>query len=154
MATGRISGNEAFLGLFEWIAISALGRFTLFHNDMLAVAGYLGALIVGISFGIAWTPCVGPTLGAILTLAAVESGRGAWLLLIYSAGLAIHFLLAAFAFNGFLGFFQRFKRLLPAVQKAGGFVLVLMGVLLLPGRLTVLNTYALSFTPEWLLKWL
>ncbi len=118
------------------------------------VAGYLGALIVGISFGIAWTPCIGPTLGAILTLAAVESGRGAWLLLIYSAGLAIPFLLAAFAFNGFLGFFQRFKRLLPAVQKAGGFVLVLMGVLLLTGRLTVLNTYALSFTPEWLLKWL
>ena len=118
------------------------------------VVGYLGALIVGISFGIAWTPCVGPTLGAILTLAAVKSGKGAWLLLIYSAGMAIPFLLAAFAFNRFLGFFQRFKRLLPAVQKAGGFVLVLMGVLLLTGRLTVLNTYALSFTPEWLLKWL
>ncbi len=112
--------------------------------------GYLGALLVGISFGIGWTPCVGPTLGAILTLAAIESEKGVWLLLIYSAGLAVPFLLAAFAFNGFLGFFQRFKHLLPAVQKTGGAVLILMGVLLLTGQLTVLNTYALSFTPEWL----
>ena len=114
--------------------------------------GYAGAFLVGLSFGIGWTPCVGPTLGAILTLAAVESGKGTPLLLIYSAGLALPFLLAAIAFNGFLGFFQRFKRLLPAAQKAGGVVLVLMGVLLLTGQLTVLNSYALSFTPEWLLK--
>ncbi|MFQ5693720.1 MAG: cytochrome c biogenesis protein CcdA, partial [Nitrospinota bacterium] len=76
------------------------------------------------------------------------------LLLIYSAGLAVPFLLAAVAFNGFLGFFNRFKRFIPAVQKVGGGVLVLMGFLLLTGRLTILNTYAISLTPEWLLKWL
>jgi cytochrome c-type biogenesis protein len=116
--------------------------------------GYLGAFVVGLSFGLAWTPCVGPTLGAILTLAAVQSGQGAWLLLIYSAGLAVPFLLAAMAFNRFLGFFDRFKRLLPATQKVGGVVLILMGILLLTGQLTVLNTYALSFTPDWLLDWL
>ncbi|MFQ5913070.1 MAG: cytochrome c biogenesis CcdA family protein [Nitrospinota bacterium] len=116
--------------------------------------GYVGAFLIGISFGIAWTPCVGPTLGAILTLAAVESGKGAWLLFIYSAGLGVPFLVAAIAFNGFLGFFHRFKRFLPAVQKVGGVVLILMGVLLLTGQLTVLNTYALSLTPEWLVKWL
>ena len=116
--------------------------------------GYLGALLVGISFGVGWTPCVGPTLGAILTLAAVESGKGAWLLLVYSAGLAAPFLLAAVAFDGFMGSFQRIKKLLPAVQKAGGIVLILMGVLLLTGQFTVLNTYAFSITPEWLWKWL
>ncbi|MFQ5913354.1 MAG: cytochrome c biogenesis CcdA family protein, partial [Nitrospinota bacterium] len=100
--------------------------------------GYLGALLVGISFGVGWTPCIGPTLGAILTLAAVESGKGAWLLLVYSAGLAVPFLLAAVAFNGFMASFQRIKKLLPAVQKAGGIVLILMGVLLLTGQFTIL----------------
>lgn len=116
--------------------------------------GYSGALLVGVSFGIGWTPCVGPTLGAILTLAAVGSASGVPLLLIYSAGLAVPFLLAAVTFNGFMGFFRRFKWLLPAVQKAGGVVLILMGVLLLTGQLTLLNTYAISLTPQWLLKWL
>lgn len=53
-----------------------------------------------------------------------------------------------------MGFFRRFKWLLPAVQKAGGVVLILMGVLLLTGQLTLLNTYAISLTPQWLLKWL
>jgi cytochrome c-type biogenesis protein len=116
--------------------------------------GYLGALLTGVSFGIGWTPCIGPTLGAILTLAAVESGKGAWLLSIYSAGLALPFLTAAIAFNGFLGFSQRFKRFLPVVQRAGGIVLILMGVLFMTGQLTVLNTYAISLTPKWMWKWL
>ncbi len=116
--------------------------------------GYTGAFLVGLSFGIGWTPCIGPILGSILTLAAIEAEKGVFLLTTYSVGLAIPFLLAAVAFNGFLGFFQRFKRLLPAVQKSGGIILILMGVLILTGQLTALNSYALRFTPEWLIKWL
>ncbi|MFQ5693807.1 MAG: cytochrome c biogenesis CcdA family protein [Nitrospinota bacterium] len=143
-----------FFGLFTagFLHIGFLKRYFQPLESKLKgrTAGGLGAFLVGVSFGVGWTPCVGPTLGAILTLAAVKGGKGAWLLMVYSAGLAVPFLLAAVAFNGFLGFFQRFKRLLPTVQRVGGVILILMGVLLLTGQFTVLNTYALSLTPEWL----
>lgn len=147
-----------FFGLFLTgsLKIRILKRYfqPLDGNVRTRVVGYTGAFLVGLSFGIGWTPCIGPILGSILTLAAIEVGKGIFLLTTYSAGLAIPFLLAAVAFNGFLGFFQRFKRLLPAVQKSSGVVLILMGILILTGQLTVLNSYALRYTPEWLVKWL
>ena len=74
--------------------------------------GYAGALLVGISFGIAWTPCVGPALGAILTLASSQGGigQGTGLLVIYSAGLAIPFLLSSVALNTFFQIFEGVSR--------------------------------------------
>ncbi len=118
--------------------------------------GYAGALLVGISFGIAWTPCVGPALGAILTLASSQGGigQGTGLLVIYSAGLAIPFLLSSVALNTFFKFSKGFRGWMPIFQRAGGVVLILMGVLLLTGQFTRLNSYAQSFTPEWILRWL
>jgi len=118
--------------------------------------GVLGPFLVGLSFGLGWTPCVGPTLGAILTLASgAESLRqGTALLAVYAAGLAVPFLLSAVAFNAFLTFFRRFSSLMPTLQKVGGVVLVAMGVLLFTGYLTVLNTYAIALTPQWLWGWL
>ena len=118
--------------------------------------GVLGPFLVGLSFGLGWTPCVGPTLGAILTLAsgAESPSLGAFLLAIYAAGLAVPFLLSAVAFNAFLTFFGRFNSFMPTLQKLGGMVLVAMGVLLFTGYLTVLNAYAMALTPEWLWRWL
>jgi cytochrome c-type biogenesis protein len=118
--------------------------------------GVLGPFLVGLSFGFAWTPCVGPTLGAILTLASGSESltQGTTLLAIYTTGLALPFLLSSLAFNTFLNYFGKFSLVLPTVQKLGGLVLVVMGVLLFTGYLTVLNSYAISITPRWLWRWL
>lgn len=118
--------------------------------------GVLGPFLVGLSFGLGWIPCVGPTLGAILTLAsgAESLAQGTALLAVYAAGLAVPLLLSAVAFEAFLTFFRRFSFFMPTLQKAGGVVLVALGVLLFTGYLTVLNTYAMSLTPQWLWIWL
>jgi cytochrome c-type biogenesis protein len=117
-------------------------------------AGYLGSVLVGITFAVAWTPCVGPILGAILTLAGTsgEVERGVLLLATYAAGLALPFFLSALAVNSFFQFSNRFRRYLRAVDVAAGVLLIVVGVLLLTDYISILNSYALRFTPDWLYK--
>lgn len=107
-------------------------------------AGAGGPVIAGAAFALAWTPCVGPTLGAILGLAATSggTGEGAVLLAFYSAGLALPFLLAAVAFNAASRAFAVFKRHYAAIQIGAGVVLVAMGYLVLTGELFQLNIEA------------
>ena len=116
--------------------------------------GYLGTLGVGLAFGAGWTPCIGPILGAILTYGFSQDTMwaGVGLLSVYSLGLAVPFLLAALALDQFLQVFKRFRRWMPAVEKASGVLLVLLGILLLTGRMTVLSAYLTRFTPGWLLE--
>jgi cytochrome c-type biogenesis protein len=104
-------------------------------------AGRGGPVMVGAAFAIAWTPCVGPTLAAILGLAALEAStdQAALLLTTYSAGLALPFLAAAFTFDGARRAFEPVKRHYAAIQIASGAVLVLMGVLVISGELFRLN---------------
>ncbi|MFQ5895490.1 MAG: cytochrome c biogenesis CcdA family protein, partial [Nitrospinota bacterium] len=115
-------------------------------------AGYLGSLVVGFAFGVGWTPCIGPVLGAILTLAGTAQGvgRGVLLLSFYSMGMAIPFLLSALLFRSFLSFFQGYKRFIQAVHVGGGAVLAAVGVLLLSGYFQYLNIYAAYLTPSWI----
>jgi len=80
--------------------------------------------------------------------------QGTSLLAVYAAGLAVPFLLSAVAFEAFLTFFRRYSLFMPALQKVGGVILVAMGVLLFTDYLTVLNTYAIALTPQWLWSWL
>jgi cytochrome c-type biogenesis protein len=80
--------------------------------------------------------------------------QGTSLLVAYTAGLALPFLLSSLAFNAFLTLFSRLSGVLPVIQKAGGVVLVAMGILLFTGYLTLLNSYAISLTPQWLWRWL
>jgi cytochrome c-type biogenesis protein len=114
--------------------------------------GFLGSALVGMAFGAGWTPCIGPVLGAILGLAATsaELTRGILLLAVYSAGLAVPFLVAAVAVERFLDWFQRFRKYLPWVMKLSGALLVLVGVLLLTGEFTRLAGWLQSLTPEFL----
>ncbi len=107
-------------------------------------AGRGGPLVAGAAFAIAWTPCVGPTLGAILTAASLSesTARGAYLLAWYSAGLAIPFLLTAVAFNRMTSVFTVVKRHYAAIVATGGAILVVMGVLIWTGELTTLNVEA------------
>jgi len=117
-------------------------------------AGYLGSLVVGITFAIGWTPCVGPILGAILSLAGTAETvqRGIGLLVAYSAGLGAPFLLSALALGPFLSFFKRYRPFIPVVERAAGVLLVIVGVLVFSNYYVVLNSWAISLTPEWLLN--
>jgi cytochrome c-type biogenesis protein len=107
-------------------------------------AGSGGPLVAGAAFAIAWTPCVGPTLGSILTAAATKStvDQGAILLAAYSAGLAVPFLITAVAFNRATGAFRWLRDHYVAVTAVSGVILIGMGMLLLTGELTQLNTEA------------
>jgi cytochrome c-type biogenesis protein len=117
-------------------------------------AGVLGSLAVGAAFGAGWTPCIGPVLGGILTLAGTSETiwSGVGLLGVYSLGLAVPFLLAALALDWFLGAFQRFRRFIPIMEKASGILLIVLGILLLTGTFTALSSYLTRFTPEFILQ--
>jgi cytochrome c-type biogenesis protein len=99
------------------------------------VVGLLGAPVLGIVFGVGWTPCLGPTLATVDSLAINEASatRGAFLMVVYCLGLGLPFLLAAFAFRRALGAFGWVKRHYQLVMRIGGGMLVLVGVLLLTG---------------------
>jgi cytochrome c-type biogenesis protein len=117
-------------------------------------AGYLGSVLVGITFAVAWTPCVGPILGATLALASTagEVSRGTLLLTSYAAGLALPFFLSALAINSFLQLFQQLRRYIQIIHVAGGLLLISVGILLITDYMTLLNAYVLRFTPQWLLQ--
>jgi len=125
--------------------IPRLGR--QWHVEaLLARAGKGGPLVAGAAFAVAWTPCVGPTLGAILSAASLShsEGHGALLLAFYSAGLAIPFLAASLAFARMTRVFDRVRRHYQLVIVVGGVVLIAMGALIWTGQLTILNAHAQS----------
>jgi len=107
-------------------------------------AGHGGPVVAGAAFAIAWTPCVGPTLGAILSAAALSdsAGHGAILLAFYAAGLAIPFLLTALAFQHMTRAFAVVKRHYREIVALGGVILIAMGVLIWTGELFRLNIEA------------
>jgi cytochrome c-type biogenesis protein len=111
---------------------------------LISRAGSGGPLIAGAAFAFAWTPCVGPTLGAILTAASTKDtvGEGALLLAFYSAGLAVPFLLTAVAFTRATATFGWLRDRWTIVTAISGLVLIAMGLLLLTGELTRLNSEA------------
>ena len=151
--------NQPALNTIAGVAIIAMGLlfvasvFVVRLNQefrphaLIARAGRGGPIVAGAAFAIAWTPCVGPTLGAILGLASTAdgTGRGALLLAFYSAGLAVPFLLSAVAFDGASRAFAIFKRHYAAIQVGAGVVLVAMGVLVLTGELFRLNIEVQQF---------
>lgn len=112
--------------------------------------GYLGTVLVGVAFGAGWTPCIGPILGGILTLAATRGSvaEGMGLLAVYSAGLAVPFLLSTLLIERFLVGFRRMRRFLPWVSRASGVLLVGMGLLLLTGSFTSLAAFLARWTPD------
>jgi cytochrome c-type biogenesis protein len=136
------------LGVFKAGFLEQERRLQLQHKPV----GFLGSALVGMAFAFGWTPCIGPVLGAILGLAATSAdvSRGMLLLGIYSAGLAVPFLAAAFALDAFLSWFQRFRRYLPWVMRASGALLVFVGLLLVTGEFTRLAGWLQGLTPDFI----
>ncbi len=111
--------------------------------------GLWGAYVMGLAFAFGWTPCIGPILAAILAVAASEQTvrRGASLLAVYSLGLGIPFITAAFAIEPFAAFMARFKKHLRRVEQAMGALLVLTGIAFLTGSLTTMSFWLLETFP-------
>ena len=158
-ATGlgqTLQEHRAIMRQISGLIIAALGAFfiaTLFipafnrefrSEKLLQKASSGGPVIAGLAFAVAWLPCTGPTLGVILTAASNQStvGKGAVLLAFYSAGLAIPFLLCAFAMATMTRVFRLFRDHFRAITFVAGVILIAMGVMLYTNDLTRLNTWA------------
>lgn len=133
-----------FLGLTRLGFLVREGRFALAPP-----VGLWGAYVMGLAFAFGWTPCIGPILAAILSVAASEAtaAKGAGLLAIYSLGLGIPFLIAAFAIENFSRLLARFKSWLPSVERAMGALLVLTGIGFLTGFITSASFWLLETFP-------
>ncbi len=106
--------------------------------------------LVGAAFGFGWTPCIGPILGSILTLAAMEESisEGIILLLFYSLGLAIPFIVSGILIDKFLLFSKKFRKNIIIITKGGGIILLLTGVAILTNQLQVLGFFILEYFPS------
>lgn len=135
------------------IKIGALQQERRFHVSDKPL-GYLGTVVVGLAFGAGWTPCLGPTLGAILVLAANESElqKGITLLSFYSLGLAVPFLLSALLLDQFLGFFKSFKKNIGTVNRIAGVLLILVGIGMFTGWFAKLAAILQPLTPAFLVE--
>jgi len=133
-----------FLGVFR---LSFLYREK--RIEVVKPLGLLGAYFLGLAVAFGWTPCIGPILAAILAVAASEEtvGRGAGLLAIYSLGLGIPFLLAALAFEPFIGFLKKFRAHFPLVERIVGLLLVATGIAFLTGTMQSLSYWLLQTFP-------
>ena len=106
-------------------------------------------LLVGAAFGFGWTPCIGPILGSILALAAIEENINESILLLsfYSLGLAIPFIISGILIDKFLFFSKNFRKYISAITKVGGIILLLTGIGILTGQLQVLGFFILEYFP-------
>lgn len=112
----------------------------------------VGAVLLGMAFAAGWTPCIGPVLGGILTLAGASGTllQGVLLLACYALGLGVPFFLSAVALESFLKFSKGIRQYLPVVERFAGGLLVVAGVLMLTGLYTSLNVFLIRYTPDWL----
>jgi cytochrome c-type biogenesis protein len=126
-------------GLFKINALYADKRL----HGVQGGASPLGGFLIGFAFAFGWTPCIGPILAGILLLAGSQDTvfKGIFLLAVYSAGLAVPFLLTSLGVNRFLAFYARFRRHLHAVEVFSGVLLIGFGLLIALGRFTMLSGY-------------
>ena len=148
----RIAGAVAIvmgLAFVGWLP--GFQREWRFHR--LPALGIAGAPLLGMAFGVGWTPCTGPTLGVVLGLAGdpntATAGRGALLTAVYCCGLGLPFILAGLAFRKALGAFAVVKRHYALVVRGGGLLLVAVGVLLVTGEWTTLSNHVRDWFPSY-----
>ena len=135
-----------FIGLINLKILNSETRFfTKNYNDNL-----IFPIIVGAAFGFGWTPCIGPVLGSILALAAIEENitKGILLLSFYSLGLAIPFIISGVLIDKFLFFSKSFRKYISTITKVGGAILLLTGIAILTGQLQILGFFILEYFPS------
>ena len=135
-----------FIGLINLKILNSETRFfTKNYNDNL-----IFPIIVGAAFGFGWTPCIGPVLGSILALAAIEENISKSILLLsfYSLGLAIPFIISGILIDKFLFFSKSFRKYISTITKVGGAILLLTGIAILTGQLQVLGFFILEYFPS------
>ena len=133
------------IGIINLKFMSKVIRFFNYrYNNSLAFP-----LIVGAAFGFGWTPCIGPILGSILALAALEDNllTGIYLLSFYSLGLALPFIISGILINKFIFFSRTFRKYTSIIMKIGGVVLLLTGITILTGHLQILGFFILEYFP-------
>jgi len=110
---------------------------------------FYSPILIGMAFAFGWTPCIGPILGSILALAATEESmsKGISLLILYSLGLAIPFILSGYLIQKFLIFSKNFKKNITLISKIGGIILLITGILILTNQLQALGYYLLNIFP-------
>ncbi|MDA9725390.1 cytochrome c biogenesis protein CcdA [Candidatus Pelagibacter sp.] len=105
--------------------------------------------VIGVAFGFGWTPCIGPILGSILALASIEEtlSRAVILLILYSSGLAIPFVLSGYLIQKFLLFSKNFRKNINLISKIGGIILLITGILILTNQLQAIGFYIIEIFP-------
>ena len=135
-----------FIGLINLKILNSETRFfTKNYNDNL-----IFPIIVGAAFGFGWTPCIGPILGSILALAAIEenTSKGILLLSFYSLGLALPFIVSGILIDKLLFFSKNFRKYISTITRAGGIILLLTGIAILTGQLQILGFFILEYFPS------
>jgi len=132
------------IGIFNFSFLNFEKRFEAKKSE-----GIIFPYIIGLAFGFGWTPCIGPILGSILALAAIEEtlGKAIFLLIFYSLGLAIPFILSGYLIQRFLIFSKNFKKNINIISKTGGIILLITGILILTNQLQALGYYLLNIFP-------
>ena len=116
--------------------------------------GYARSTLFGVTFAAGWTPCIGPLLGSVMTMAFVEPSRAVGFILVYALGLATPFLVTAALLTRAVGWLKRLNRHMRAVEVISGLLMVGVGILLISGMFALLNSYFISLAPDWLLRYL
>jgi cytochrome c-type biogenesis protein len=158
---GLIRAWSAQLAILAGVVIIVMGLHflgltrigLLMREGRLAIpkpVGLWGAYVMGLAFAFGWTPCIGPILAAILSIAAAEAtvAKGAGLLAVYSAGLGIPFLIAAFMVERFSSVFARMKRHLATVERAMGVLMIITGIAFLTGAVSNVSIWLLDTFPS------
>lgn len=148
---GRIGGAIIILFGFHTMGVLRIGW--LYQERRVQAtrkpASLFGAMLVGVAFAFGWTPCIGPILAAILLVAGAQETvrQGIMLLAVYSAGLAIPFIATSLAINHFFSAFAKIRRHYKAIEITSGALLIVIGVLIFTGRLTIIAQYLTPYLP-------
>jgi len=114
--------------------------------------GYIRSSLIGMAFAAGWTPCIGPLLGAVMTMALSNPAQGVYFTLTYALGLAVPFLIAAALLTQATDLLRRLNKHAHIVQWVSGLFLIAIGLLLITGKFTSLNAFFIQFTPDWLVE--